>query len=217
MQLDIALMKLMTGGQDVEMEGRRCGSSEQFDFVWQAGIVLVFNEGDCPKFDASDAPFTARMVVVPMRAKFMEGAADIDEPYTFEADPRINRKMKEWLPALADVLLEYFVPELKLDRLPASMTEWKRGITVADNPYAKWLEEHVVVTGDKDDIVLMTDITERAGECKDALTMVKAFFSGIKGVTFVAKTTVTVVGRQTYPRNCFRGVRMTPGAGGDAM
>jgi hypothetical protein len=133
--------------------------------------------------------------------------------------------MSEWLSALTDVLLENFSPEPRFEQLPSSMIEWKRGITVADNPYATWLDEHVIVTGNKEDVVLMADIAKHVGEVQDGLKMVKAYFAGVKGVSFVAKTTVTVDGKQSYPRNLFRGssahVRNADGGGlgvrGDAL
>jgi hypothetical protein len=33
--------------------------------------MLIFNEGDAPTFDTSDEAFLGRMVVVPMRSKFV--------------------------------------------------------------------------------------------------------------------------------------------------
>eukprot|EP00798_Chlamydomonas_sp_ICE-L_P000207 gene207-biopygen2182 len=48
--LDEALIKRIAGGEGVRVGGRSCGTGNSFDFLWQAGIVMVFNEGDCPKF-----------------------------------------------------------------------------------------------------------------------------------------------------------------------
>ena len=49
--LDEAFIKRIAGGEGVRIEGRSCDTGNSSDFMWQAGVVLVFNEGDCPKFD----------------------------------------------------------------------------------------------------------------------------------------------------------------------
>ncbi|KAG0375851.1 hypothetical protein BGX24_008577 [Mortierella sp. AD032] len=70
MRLDDALVKNLAGGH-YAAEGHRIGVLDQLKFTWQAGIIMVFNEGDCPTFDPSDIAFMERMLVCPMRSKFV--------------------------------------------------------------------------------------------------------------------------------------------------
>ena len=122
----------------------------------QSGGILVFNEGDCPKFDSGDAAFTNRMLVAPMRSKFVIGAADVDDEFVFEMDPEIHSKFDGWCSALADILLDHMSHPNTFNTLPVSMTEWRQGITMADNPLAQWLDENTMVTGNANDVLLFT-------------------------------------------------------------
>jgi hypothetical protein len=119
---------MYTGGGGVQVCGRRCGSGTQFEFTWQTGIALIFNEGDCPQFDAGDAAVVSRMVVAPFRAKFVDGppAADAEE-YTYPMDEQIGYKFGAW--RSANLLLEHYeVGALKESRIPQSMREWKSDV-----------------------------------------------------------------------------------------
>ena len=77
MKLDIALLKKVTGGTGVLFQGRKFGSEEQFSFYWTANVILVFNEGDCPGLDG-DKALLDRMLVAPMRSKFVPGGGGHD-------------------------------------------------------------------------------------------------------------------------------------------
>jgi phage/plasmid-associated DNA primase len=79
MTLDDALLRRLAGGI-CKVKGRLHGSSDQFEFQWQAGFVLIFNEGDCPKFDSANTAFMNRMIVAPMTSP-----VDYDIQYKFEA------------------------------------------------------------------------------------------------------------------------------------
>lgn len=90
MRLDDALVKNLAGGHYV-VEGRRIGVYDQFRFTWQAGIIMVFNEGDSPKFDPADTAFMERILVCPMRSKFISCEEDDGDSYTFRIDRAISR------------------------------------------------------------------------------------------------------------------------------
>ena len=69
---------------------------EQISYLWQAGILLVFNEGDMPKYDKGDSAFMKRMVVAPMRSQFfakLDPEAGTD-PLVFQVDPRPRRRAR---------------------------------------------------------------------------------------------------------------------------
>lgn len=161
MTLDVALLKKLTGGTSACVEDRRIGVGECFKFEWQAGFLLIFNEGDCPAFDAADAAFLERMIVAPMRSKFVDTEAmpdgGVSTDNTFIADPLLASKFPYWMPALADILLERFAIGTPIV-VPPSMKEWKSSISSCDNPVADWVDRCLVVTGDRGDYLLMERI-----------------------------------------------------------
>jgi hypothetical protein len=87
---DEGLVKWLTGGVGVLVEGRRCGTSDTYKFVWQSGMIAVFNEGDAPMFDVGDEAFIGRLLVAPMRSRFVVGeASGGTEEHTYAADSDI--------------------------------------------------------------------------------------------------------------------------------
>ena len=190
MTLDDALLKRYAGGAGVAVEGRRCGSGEHFKYVWQAGIVLVFNEGDCPKFDASDSALAERMLVAPMRSKFVDRAVgDEDGEWAYRMDKSLHRRFDAWLSAVADALLERFDGDgLSPCRIPPSMLEWRRGIEAGANPLSHWLDGRYEVTGVRTDYLLVSDLKAayraegcRGVEAKDFARLALAYFGGVAG------------------------------------
>lgn len=196
MQLDVAMLKAYTGGPGMRIQGRRCGSSAQFEYTWQAGFLLVFNEGDFPRFDEGDQAFLGRMVVAPFRAKFVApeevDAAQADDPLTFARDPNVAAKFPTWCSALADILLEHFDAAVAcMDSLPPAMSEWRQDIANEANPLAEFLVERLTVTGLDTDYVLVSDLkaayfaTDRHGsgvQRSAFMRLVKAYFSMVPGV-----------------------------------
>eukprot|EP00798_Chlamydomonas_sp_ICE-L_P025088 gene25088-biopygen19541 len=186
--LDEALIKRIAGGEGVRVGGRSCGTGNSFDFLWQAGIVLVFNEDDCPKFDGGDSAFVKRMVVVPMRSNFV---LHPEREHEFERRGDLADALPTWRSALAQLLIEHFRRPGRsniFDNLPVSMTEWKSCIADSANPLTAWLEEMVEVTGASSDAVWIGDLKVRwkeshHGEASVFSTkLVKAFFVGKQGI-----------------------------------
>ena len=177
------------GGEGVRVCGRSCGTGNSFDFMWQAGVVMIFNEGDCPKFDGGDNAFVKRMVVVPMRSNFLIHP-DPQREHEFELRDDLADILPTWRSALAQLLIEHFRrPGISsiFDNLPVSMTEWKSGIADSANPLTEWLEEVVEVTGSSSDAVWIGDLKIRwkeshyGHEASFSTKLVKAFFSGKQG------------------------------------
>ena len=156
-RIDEGLAKSLTGGAGVTVEGRKCGSSENFKFVWQSGFVLVFNEGDCPQFDVTDDAWIGRLLVAPMRSKFVCGAGALgDEPHTFRANANIDKHFPAWCSAMLDVLLEHYSDENMDDAaIPPSMKEWKSDIVDGHNKLGDWLETRLEITGRWEDYVAL--------------------------------------------------------------
>ena len=119
MTLDDAMLKRLAGGPGVTVGGRPC--------VWKAGFVLIFSDGDVPKFDNSDMPFINRMLVGPMRSKFVEAGSPVEDEYTFVKDEIIAERFIKWLPAVMDVMLDHFGVQNVFDasNLPPAMREWR--------------------------------------------------------------------------------------------
>jgi hypothetical protein len=218
MTLDEAMLKRYTGGTDVTVEDRKFGSGEWYKFVWQAGFLLIFNDGDCPKFDAGDEAFVNRMLVAPMRSKFVERPlTEHEEPHTFATDRNIKVKFKAWMSALADVLLARFDPDALADHhIPEAMREWRGDIGAGANPVSAWLEETVTGTGDDGDYVLLADLqprfaAARPGERVPERTfnrMAKAALRAMEGVVVNDIDHVLADGQWRTKRNVVRGVVM---------
>jgi phage/plasmid-associated DNA primase len=210
MTLDDALLKRVAGGAGVLVGGRGFGTKQTFEFVWQAGIVLIFNENCCPVYDQGDMAFKDRLLFVPMRSKFVN-AAEVDacqEPWTFPLDDKLYKQFKGWYSALADVLLEHFDDATTLlNSPPSSAKAWKDDITTENSTTAKWCEENLEVTGCKTDFVLLGD------HCPDIQAnwpLVKAMYAGTPA-TYVHKSTVSINGRTATRRYMLRGARLVQG------
>ena len=191
MKLDDAMLKKLAGGDEVIVQGRRCGSNDRFRFVWQAGIILVFNEGDCPQFDAGDNAFMSRLLIAPMRSKFVSGDPSTDpEDFEFPVSDTIKARFPFMMSALADILLDNFHDGSTsvFEHLPLAMREWQQGVAAEANPLSEWLEQVTEVTGVIADFVLLSDLKVRyeasgqIGIAKDFKRLAVAFFTNANGV-----------------------------------
>ena len=218
MQLDDALIKRVAGGPLEYVTGRLFNSGERFSFLWQAGIVMAFNENDCPKFDAADTALLARMLVVPFRSKFVTDPAQVDrEQLTFLMDADMLKRAAAWRSAILDVLRERATMLDVLHAPPASMSEWKQELSNGANTLADWLATRVTVTGNRSDFILLGELLEVFKGDKSAdkmhvatskfVGLAKAYFATCEGVT-IPKTdvySVKVDGRFVSKRNVVLG------------
>eukprot|EP00798_Chlamydomonas_sp_ICE-L_P016971 gene16971-biopygen25889 len=214
--LDEALIKRIAGGEGVRVCGRSCGTGNSFDFIWQAGVVMIFNEGDCPKFDGGDNAFVKRMVVVPMRSNFLIHP-DPQREHEFERRDDLADILPTWRSALAQLLIEHFRRPGRssiFDTLPVAMTEWKSGIADSANPLAEWLEEVVEVTGASSDAVWIGDLKSRwkvshyGHETSSVFStkLVKAFCLGKQGTEWKETSQVAVSTEEEKKKVVKRGV-----------
>ena len=192
MTLDDALVKRVAGGPQEYVTGRMFNSGDRFSFLWQAGIVLAFNENDCPKFDAADAALLARMLVVPMRSKFVTDHAQVDrDELTFLMDADMLERSAAWMPAVLDVLREHIDMLAVLHAPPPSMSEWKQELSDASNPVAEWMERAIRITGNPADVSSLGLIYLAATTAPDGpRVQKKLFFSFAKA--FLASRNFTV-------------------------
>lgn len=214
--IDCAFMKDVTGGESVAISGRRFGSSDSFHFTWSAGVVLIFNQGDCPKFDGTDQAYMGRMVVAPFRSKFVPASvlsAICPDEYIFARNDGISCRFDDWLSSLADILVDRFDRAIdKFNNLPDSMTEWRREISEDANPFADWLDRNVECTGDKEDWFLYADLTKRYLSKESKLPdnfkdYVRTWITS-KQSEFVNATSVTLGGGRKGAKNVIRKARM---------
>eukprot|EP00798_Chlamydomonas_sp_ICE-L_P002526 gene2526-biopygen3549 len=215
--LDEGLIKRIAGGEGVRVCGRSCGTGNSFEFMWQAEVVMIFNEGDCPKFDGGDNAVVKRMVVVPMRSNFVIHA-DPESKNEFERRDDLADAMPNWMSALAQLLIDHFCRPGRstiFDNLPVSMTEWKSGIADNANPMAEWLEEVMEVTGASSDAVWIGDLKVRWKESHYGheaavfnTKLVKAFFAGKQGTEWKETSQVEVsTEKKEVKRGVLRGIK----------
>ncbi len=208
MKLDEGLIKNLAGGKYV-VEGRRFGKVDQFKFTWQAGIIMVFNEGDCPKFDSTDKAFMERMLVCPMRSKFINCANDNVETNTYIIDPQIDENFVNWRSSLLDYLKDYCnIDGLCKFDIPKSMCEWKEDIISGNNELADWIFENVEVTNQIEDVVSLNDLKDkyknnyglRGVSDRDFMAIAKALFTS-KGFEIRDRHRTRIGGKQIEKRN----------------
>ena len=216
MPLDESFLKGKSGGEDVIVEGRRFGKADQFRFVWQSAFMLIFNEGDCPEFDHEDSAFIGRMLVAPMRAKFVEAHLlpekndeedqdDVDNKWTHQVDPTIIGRFPQWTSAFADILMERYGSRA-FEKIPSSMNEWKHDVAARGNPITEWCTNTLEVTGNKKDILVLSDLRDDASR---VCQLIRAFFSGVDGVKYVEKRSVKMSdGKVVTKRYVFTGLKL---------
>ena len=147
MILNDEFIKKFAGGQGQMADGRKFGKGGLFNYVWSAGIVLIFNEGDMPKIDTADAALLGRTLVAPFRSLFLEHPGP--EEYTFQVDPQINVRFPLWMSSLLDMLEKLYLPAgLRESDIPASMREWRSDLVCDASPLAEWLEERIAFSED---------------------------------------------------------------------
>ena len=197
MTIDEAMLECYTGGGGVVVEGRHIGQGSFFKYTWQAGFLFVFNEGDCPKFDAADQAFVERMVVAPMRSKFVAGDIEAGVEFTYPVVKDIEARFPLWLSAMADIFLESYDVDA-LDAIPPSMSEWRQVIAGDRNELAEWLQQKTVVTGDVADVVMLRELRQEFNRTSGAvkknaaefLRLSRAFFGTFPSTRYVPSTTI---------------------------
>jgi hypothetical protein len=102
--LDISKIKRLTGGAPtVGMRG--AGADTVTEFRWTAFILIACNEGKFPPIDSSDEAFMARLVPIPMRAKFNDLLAAAGERWAYPVDMDMDDKLTNVRCANIHVLL----------------------------------------------------------------------------------------------------------------
>lgn len=153
-ELDTGFLEKLTAGK-LSVTERQKNSSNSFKYILKSGIILSFTENDYPKFDVSDSAFINRMVVCPFRSKFVEKDEKLVEEHTFEMNPKIERNFENWRCAVIHHLRKFFGRDV---RIPESMRKWKVTICQETNEYLYWIQENLIVTGEKAHFVSVSSI-----------------------------------------------------------
>ncbi|CCV02478.1 Primase [Armadillidium vulgare iridescent virus] len=214
MKLDEGLIKNLAGGRYV-VEGRKFGKVDQFKFIWQAGIIMVFNEGDCPKFDSTDNAFMERMLVCPMRSKFKTCEKDDLSSLTFKLDPQIDANFEVWRSSLLDLLAKYCrIDGLCQMTIPSSMKEWKEEIISGNNELADWIMDNIEETNNSEDVLSLNELKDkykgiygpRSISDRDFISIAKALFNS-KGYEILERHRLMVNGTRIQKRNAITGIK----------
>lgn len=178
MKLDVSLMKKLTGIDPIS--GRHFGKDDDFCFTSQAGVILVYNEGDGPSEDLGDEAFQSRKIVFRMKSKFIRGAIEDNwETLTFQ-----KKKIE---------FSHYYSSFLKL-LIPLSTNDWLEGEIITndmadakatDSPLQLQIYESIerltVYTGNKKDYVQLRQLFDNAKikhcELKEFLAIAKEYMS----------------------------------------
>lgn len=190
--LDVGFLKRIAGGV-CKVSGRHFNSSETFEYTWQAGLILVFNEGDCPKFDAGDGAFMKRVLVCPMRSKFIDITEDDPSTYTYKRDDFFDEKILLWRSAFLKYLLQYrSMTGLANFSIPDSIIEARNELFEMNNPLYDWLLDRLEETGNSSDMLSLKELWElfvRNG--REKRMSIQTFQKYAKVVLSTNKITVT--------------------------
>lgn len=148
-------MKELTGGINIKLTARALHRPNRppVTFEWTAKLLFAFNEGKIPRFDHYDHAFVERMLVIPMRSKFVLDPQAIDyiDPLTntFLAVPSISTEI---LPKLRAANMRWLLEGLRLYRaeglddsvLPAAgMKNFKTALLLLHSPVGDFLHETI--------------------------------------------------------------------------
>ena len=152
-QIYVGQMKELTGQDKIMARGLY---ENPFEFIPQFKLVLCCNE--LPKVTGADGGTWRRVRAVPFEQKF---CANPQLPNEHKIDPELREKLKNWVPALAWLLLTKYYPEYRklrdLDEVTPDKVKVKTSQYQADsNIYLEFMEQCIEV--DKQCYVEMRDL-----------------------------------------------------------
>jgi phage/plasmid-associated DNA primase len=163
-RLDSQFLKDCTGGCTT-FRGRVIRTDQFIEFEWITKLILAFNGGNMPRFDAKDRALQDRMLVVQHRSRFHitdeEYARESHIPFTYKAKTNLDGKIHgKWRSALLmwclDGLKNYVEKEFRV--VPAACQEWRRGLVGEQDCVGIFLRRRLERTGVDTDVLKQTDI-----------------------------------------------------------
>lgn len=109
-------MKKLTGMDPIT--GRHFGKEQEFSFMSQAGVILVYNNGDAPKEDWGDDAYQHRKLLFKMKSKFVKGLKKEDlTTFTFRAVqfPKKREMFSAFLKLLISLNVDWDNVDEKMD------------------------------------------------------------------------------------------------------
>lgn len=151
MKLDVSMMKKLTGMDPIS--GRHFHNEGDFEFVSQANVIMVYNEGDGPIEDLGDEAFQDRKLVLRLQSKFIKNQLNDDwETLTF---PREIINYKLFFSSFLDLLRNHVMTELKES---GDMIRAKEQDSEIQKELIEFLENNSRFTGNKKDFIKLKDL-----------------------------------------------------------
>ncbi|BAF45567.1 GfV-D3-ORF2 [Ichnoviriform fumiferanae] len=146
--LNCGFIKAITGDCNYYIKHVNKFFRTEFEFIVQAGLVIVANENNMPIFDKNDENFLKKMVVCPLRSRFVtqdefqEMSRNKNNMTNIHiADDSFKLNFHEWRSATLDLLIEYCSKSVSM--VPDSMKVWKKRVCDMHFDYTDWLNSHI--------------------------------------------------------------------------
>lgn len=128
--LNCDFIKAMTAECNHKIEWYKDNSYNEF--ALQAGLIMVVTDNNIPKFDKTDKHFRERMVVCPMRSRFVKqnfgtmSMMNKNMTNTRIADNIFRHDFSVWSSAVLDLLIKYY--NTSVPTIPDSMVDYKKRV-----------------------------------------------------------------------------------------
>ena len=161
--LNTERLKQVTGGSCMAV--RQTHSKDTIGMPWKAKVVLLFNQGKMPKFEAGEGALIRRMLVVQHRSKFCDEdtyEVERDLPHTFLKDG--VSPTARFAPS---VVLSWMLAGLArfrttaLGSIPASVQGFKKDLVEEHDAVATWADEAFEEGNAETDYVRQKEAAER--------------------------------------------------------
>ncbi|BAF45562.1 GfV-C21-ORf1 [Ichnoviriform fumiferanae] len=117
-------------------------------YALQTGFIMVVTDNNIPKFDKTDKHFRERMVVCPMRSRFVkqnfETVSMSKENINIHiANKSLQHELSVWSSAVLDLLIKYY--NTSVPTIPDSMADYKKRVyEYFDRPESHSNESHIL-------------------------------------------------------------------------
>jgi phage/plasmid-associated DNA primase len=182
-QLNNALMKDLNGGNS-SLRGRECGQAKVNTMQWVTKMIMSFNNQCMPNFDYTDPALLSRFLIIQHRSRFFVDTEEFEAnegiPFSYRADPNIDKQILEWRPHMLKWCLigleSYHTHGFRT--VPKSCEDWKKQLVSKQDLVAEFVSERLVRTGVETDYVHRADLFSQfclayKDEQKDAKTQIK--------------------------------------------
>lgn len=164
--LNCNFIKAITGESNYHIKGAKTPSNTKVEFFVQAGLIMLSTNNNMPKFNKTDDDFLRRIVVCPMRSRFVS-AEEIAEmknnkenmKNTYIADDSLRRLFPEWRSATLDLLMEHY--NQSLPTIPDSMTDRRKFQCDMPHDDTLWLNKYICRSKNENEYVSAYQIMGR--------------------------------------------------------